>query len=173
MGDLHQHRRAAQQNNFLAPVELIGFVGRKAQRNIGRGRCLTVLIGSPHGVTAHRIVAAIATSAQLLEDPDQRQLFTSGPNRIGRQQLLKLRRPLPQLRPEHLRTVFRYTLRSWAISLIVLMLAPQPPPRPASLADRSNQSRQPATAILQAVNFWTPIPPAQVRQYDGSKLRAE
>ena len=37
MGDLDDHRRAAQQDDFVAPVELIGLPRSKAQRNIGGG----------------------------------------------------------------------------------------------------------------------------------------
>ena len=38
MGDLHDHRHAVQQDDLVAPVELIGFTRRKAQRHIGRSR---------------------------------------------------------------------------------------------------------------------------------------
>jgi hypothetical protein len=36
MGNLHEHRGPAQQDHLVAPVELIGFAWRKAQRDIGR-----------------------------------------------------------------------------------------------------------------------------------------
>ena len=38
MGGLHNHRYAIQQNNLVAPVELVGFTWRKAQWDVGRGR---------------------------------------------------------------------------------------------------------------------------------------
>ena len=71
VGDLHGHRHAAQQDDFVAPVELVGFAWRKAQRNVGRGRGGAALLGPSPGIAAHGIVAAlIATPAQFLEDPD-------------------------------------------------------------------------------------------------------
>ena len=35
MGGLHDHRHAAQQDDLVAPVELVGFTRREAQRDIG------------------------------------------------------------------------------------------------------------------------------------------
>ncbi len=35
MRRLHDHRGPAQQDHFVAPVKLVGFAGRKAQRHIG------------------------------------------------------------------------------------------------------------------------------------------
>jgi hypothetical protein len=68
MGRLHNHRCAIQQNDFMAPVELVGFTRRKAQRHIGRGRRGASLLAPPSGVATHRIVAAgITPAAQLLE----------------------------------------------------------------------------------------------------------
>jgi hypothetical protein len=61
----------AQQDDFVNPVELVGFTRRKAQRNVDPGGGGTVLLGPSPGVAAHSIVAAIiATSAQFLEQPD-------------------------------------------------------------------------------------------------------
>jgi len=100
MGDLHDHRHAVQQNDFMAPVELVGFSGSKAQRHISRGRRLAALLGPASGIAPHCIVAAvIATSAQLLKDPDQRQLLADTLRRIARQQLIEIRCPSTQLRP--------------------------------------------------------------------------
>ena len=45
VGNLHDRRHAVQQNDFVAPVELIGFSGGKAQRDIGCGRRLPMLLG--------------------------------------------------------------------------------------------------------------------------------
>ena len=71
MGDLHGHRHAAQQDDFVTPVELVGFTWREAQRNVDRGGGSAVLLGPSPGVAAHGIVAAIiATPAQFLEQPD-------------------------------------------------------------------------------------------------------
>src|SRR5215469_15831265 len=59
-----------------------------------------MMLGPSSGVAANRVVApVIAAPSQLLEDPDQRQLFASGFSCIAGQQLLELSRPSPQLRP--------------------------------------------------------------------------
>src|SRR5262249_5785751 len=128
----------AQHDNFVAPVELVGFARSKAQRDIGYRRRLPMLLGPSPGIAAHRIVATvIAAPAQFLEDPDQRKLLASGFTRIGCQQLLEaaadrrsfgrgwtFRSYLNDVAPDRsiLRTVFRDTFRSRAISLIVLPL---------------------------------------------------
>ena len=71
MGYLHGDRHAVQQDDLVAPVELIGFPGRKTQRHIGRRCRLPAIFGPFAGIAAHRIVAAlVATTAQLLEDAD-------------------------------------------------------------------------------------------------------
>jgi len=99
MGDLHDHRYPAQHDDFVAPIELVGFARSKAQRDIGCRRRLPMLLGPSPGIAAHRIVATvIATPAQFLEDPDQRQLLASRFTRVGYQQLLEVRCPSPQLR---------------------------------------------------------------------------
>jgi hypothetical protein len=78
MRGLHDHRYAAQQDDLVAPVELIGFPRREAQRDIGRGHRVPALLAPPSGVAAHGIVAAcIAAPPQGLVDPDQRQLLTA------------------------------------------------------------------------------------------------
>jgi hypothetical protein len=73
MGGLHDRHYAIEQDDFMAPVELIGFSRRKAQRDIGcSGRLSTVLAPSP-GITSHGIIiTVIAAATQLFEDPDQR-----------------------------------------------------------------------------------------------------
>ena len=83
MSSLHDHRHAIEQDDFMAPVELIGFPRRKAQRNVGRSRRLSALLAPSPGVTSHGVVTAvIAALTQLLEDPDQRQLLASGLARV-------------------------------------------------------------------------------------------
>jgi hypothetical protein len=47
MGDLHDHRHAVQQDDFVAPVELVGFPGSKAQRHVGHRRRFPMLFGPP------------------------------------------------------------------------------------------------------------------------------
>jgi hypothetical protein len=36
MSDLHEYRRAIEENDLVAPVELVSFSRRKAQRDISR-----------------------------------------------------------------------------------------------------------------------------------------
>jgi hypothetical protein len=98
MGDLHHHRGTAQQDYLVAPVELVGFAWGKAQRDISRRARLPAFFAPPPGVTPHGIVSAVvAAPAQLFENPDQRQLFTSWFGRVRRQQPVELRCPPPQL----------------------------------------------------------------------------
>ena len=60
---------------------------------------MPALLSPSLGVTTHGIVAAvIATPAQFLEDPDQRQLFARSLRRIARQQLVEFCCSLAQLR---------------------------------------------------------------------------
>src|SRR5271156_4516536 len=59
MGDLHDHRHAAQQDDFVAPVELVGLSRSKAQWDIGCSRRLPVLLGPSPGIAAHGIVTAV------------------------------------------------------------------------------------------------------------------
>src|SRR6187200_2501805 len=99
MSDLHDHRRAVQQDDFVAPVELVGLSRSKAQWDVSSGRCLPALLAPPSGVTPHSIVAAvIAAPAQFLEDPNQRQLLACSLRRITRQQLVDLCCPSSELR---------------------------------------------------------------------------
>lgn len=77
MGDLHLHRRAVDQHDLVAPVELVGLAGVEAQRYEGRCRQRGLLALPASSIAAHRIVAAlVAEPAQRLEDPDQRQPLT-------------------------------------------------------------------------------------------------
>src|ERR1700722_1245683 len=100
MGGLHDHRHAIEQDDFMAPVELIGFARRKAQRDVGRSRGFSALLAPPSGVTAHGVVTAvIAATAQLFEDPYQRQLLASSLGRVPCQQSVEFCCPSSQLRP--------------------------------------------------------------------------
>src|SRR5690606_34636966 len=101
-----------EENDLVAPVELIGFSWRKTQRDIGRRRRLPALLAPAPGVTPHGIVAAvIAASAQLFEDPDQRQLFARGFGCVRRQQFIEFRRPSSKLGPRlHLTLILERSL---------------------------------------------------------------
>ena len=91
MGGLHDHRHAAQQNDLVAPVELVGFARSKAQRNIGCSRRCTVLLAPTIPVTPDSIVSTVvAKPTQLLEQSDQRQTFTRRLPLVRQQQLIEL-----------------------------------------------------------------------------------
>jgi hypothetical protein len=61
----------------VAPIELIGFPRRKAQRHIGLRCCCTLLPRPGLGVAPHSIVAAfIAKTAKLFKNTDKRQPFS-------------------------------------------------------------------------------------------------
>src|ERR1700676_3676396 len=99
MGGLHDHRYAIEQDDLVAPVELVDFSRRKAQRDVSRGRRLSTLLAPSPGVTPHGVVTAvIAATAQLFEDPDQRQLLASSLGHIPCQQSVELCCPSSQLR---------------------------------------------------------------------------
>ena len=71
MRQLDGDRHPRDQHHLVAPVELVGLPGRKAQRDVGRRCRLPALLGPSPGVATHGIVAAvIATPTQFLEDPD-------------------------------------------------------------------------------------------------------
>ena len=92
MRDLHRHRDAVQHDDLMAPVELVGFARREAQRHEGGRRhwlaCsrLQRLRVAPHGV----IAALVAEIAQLLENPDQRQPLARRLVRVPRQQPIEI-----------------------------------------------------------------------------------
>jgi hypothetical protein len=99
MGGLHDHRHAIQQDDFVAPVELVGFPRGEAQRYVSRSRPRSPLFGPRPRIAADRVVApVISAPAQLFEDPDQRQLFPSRLNRIACQRRAELARPPAKLR---------------------------------------------------------------------------
>src|ERR1700735_968791 len=90
MCHLLRPRRAVDQHDFMAPVELIGFAGGKTQRNEGtdRGRCVVAL--PDPGIAPNSIVAAfVAETAERLEDPDQRQPFAARLGLVRRQHLIQ------------------------------------------------------------------------------------
>src|SRR4029077_2966009 len=91
MGGLYDHRHAAQHDDFVAPVELVGLSRSEAQRDVRRRRRSPMLLGPSPGVAAQSIIAAvIAAPAELLEDPDQRQLLASRLGRVAFQQFVEL-----------------------------------------------------------------------------------
>ena len=146
MGDLHGHRHAAQQDDLVAPVELVGFTRREAQRNVGRGRRGAVLLGPSPGVATNGIVAAvIATPAQFLEQPDQGQTFTRCLRFVRQQQLIERVSPATNLRQRLLFSLVAKLGRSRADHL------PYDLPRytqlPADRLDRLALSKKRATDL--------------------------
>ena len=98
VGNLHDHRRAVDQHDLVAPVELVGLARREGQRDIGVDRRLRPSTPGT-GVAAHRVVPAlVAERAQGLEHPDQGQPLTRRLRLVGSQQPIQLRLPAPQLR---------------------------------------------------------------------------
>src|SRR4051812_24701438 len=118
MRHLNRDRRAVDQHDLVAPVELESLARRKAQRHVGL-RCRRTGRGAPlPGIVPDRVVAALVTEpAQLLENPDQRQPLATRLALVRKQQVIKLFTPrinprqrlatafvpeLGRLRPDHL-----------------------------------------------------------------------
>ena len=184
VGDLHGHRHAVHQHDLVAPVELVGLARRKAQRHIGRRRRLPRAPCPAPGVAPHRVVAAVVASARAAprrsgsasaarapaspRSPASSRSSSAvhGPS-FGRGWTSRSYANAVSPDRSTLRTVFRDTFSSRAISLIVLpltkMLAPDPrnrlhaqhPPPPAS-----NQSGQRIRPIRRG-SILDADPPAQ------------
>src|ERR1700738_4534900 len=93
-------RCAVDQYDLVAPVELVGFARREAQRYVGFRRRRPAFDAPLLGVTPDRIVAAlVAETPQLLEYPDQRQPFARRSRLIIRQHPVEIAVPCSQLRP--------------------------------------------------------------------------
>ena len=66
-----RHRRAADQHDLVAPVELIRLARREAQRHVGRRQTRHLTASPGSRIPPHSVVAARVTQlAQCLEDPD-------------------------------------------------------------------------------------------------------
>ena len=96
---LDRGRDPIDQDDLVAPVELIGFARGKAQRHEG-GRSAGALGARPdRGIAADRIIPAlIPETAQFLIDLDQRQALPAPTSRVDRQQPAQLLKPGAQLR---------------------------------------------------------------------------
>jgi len=94
MGDLHRRRHPVQDDDLVAPVDLVGLARREDQRNIGISRRAAARLLPGLRMPPDRTVAAlIAKVAKLLENPRQRQPFPRRLARIGRQKPLQLVAP--------------------------------------------------------------------------------
>jgi len=100
MGDFDGHRHAVDQHHLVAPVELVGFSRRKAQRH-ERGGWRRHLFAAPTtGIAADGIIAAlVAETPKFLEDPDQRQPFPGGLRLVRCEDAIKSRLPRPDPGP--------------------------------------------------------------------------
>ena len=68
MGGLHDYRHPAEQDDFVAPVELVSFTRREAQRHERRGRRCAALLAPLPRVTPNGVVSTVvAQTAQFLE----------------------------------------------------------------------------------------------------------
>src|SRR6185369_1465813 len=118
MRHLDGYRRAVDQHDLVAPVELVGLARREAQGYVGFGSRRTARGAPLPGIASYRVVAALVTEpAQLLENADQRQPLTTRLALVCKQQVIKLFAPpvnprqrlasafvpkLGRLRPNHL-----------------------------------------------------------------------
>ena len=74
VGCLHGHRRAVQNDDFMAPIELVGVTRGKTQRHIGLGQRGSAFLAPAPGVTADGVITAfIAKFSQLFIKADKRQ----------------------------------------------------------------------------------------------------
>ncbi len=91
MGNLHRRAHAVDHDDLVAPVELVGFTGRKHQRNVGFGLLLRLTPLPGPAEPAHRIVAAtISGKPQILEHQLERHTLALRPLRILFEHLGKL-----------------------------------------------------------------------------------
>ena len=96
---LHGDRRAVEQDVLVAPVELVGFARREAQRHISRRRPLALPQGPRLRVTPNIVVAAlIAGQPQLLEHALERQPLALGLVDVRRKHRLQRRDERAKLR---------------------------------------------------------------------------
>ena len=99
MGDLHRRGHPVDQNDLVAPVELVGFARIEAQRHEGRGRRRTLRLRPRRCVAPHGVVAALVSERlQLLEDTDRRQPVALRLARVLCQHPVELVPPRPDLR---------------------------------------------------------------------------
>ena len=94
MGHLHGRGHPVDDDDLVAPVELVGLARREAERHERRRHSLA-LPALPGGrVAAHRVVAAVvAESAQLLEDPGQGKALSNRARRVRGQKPVQLVAP--------------------------------------------------------------------------------
>jgi hypothetical protein len=99
MRDLHRRGHPVDQDDLMAPVELVGLARIEAQRHVGGSRRLAFRPRPRRGVAPDRVVAAlVAERLKLLEDPDHRQPIALRLAGVLRQHPIELILPRPDLR---------------------------------------------------------------------------
>lgn len=99
MRNLHRRCHALDQDDLMAPVELIGLAGCIVERHVGFGRHGTSISRPSLRIAPDCIVAAVVTQPpKLFVNPGQRQPFTRGLAFVRSQKALDLGLPLPSLR---------------------------------------------------------------------------
>ena len=99
MSNLHRRRHALDQNDLVAPVELVGLAGRVVERHVRFGRHSPSIFRPSLRIAPDRIVAAIVTQRpKLFVNPDQRQPFTRWFAFVRSQEALDLGLPPTRLR---------------------------------------------------------------------------
>src|SRR5512144_97630 len=96
---LHRRGHPVDQNDLVAPVELIGLAGRETERDVSLGGRRASLLCPGLRVAPDRVVAALITKpAKLLEKANQRQPLPPRLPSIRQKQLLQPIPPRPNLR---------------------------------------------------------------------------
>jgi hypothetical protein len=99
MGDLNRGRDPVDQDDLVAPIELVSLSRIKAQRHIGRSGRFSLGFRPAGRIPPHGIVAAVITkAAKFFKDPDVRQALALRPRRVLGQQIVQLIAPGPDLR---------------------------------------------------------------------------
>ena len=96
MRHLHRHRRAVDQHDLVAPVELVHLPRRNAQRHKSGRRCRRSFALPGGRVSPNRVVSAgVSKRPKLLEHPDQRQKLPARARRVHGKQALESTRHEP------------------------------------------------------------------------------
>ena len=155
MRHLHRHRRAIDQHNLVAPVELVGLPRRKAQRD--EGGCIrnTARLFMELGITPYAVVAAaIAETAKLLVYPHQRQTLACRFAGILRQQPIQIGTP-PVDRRARLMTTLVFELGRVRAQNLAHHL-PRQTKIPADQADRPLLNKMSPTDLRNRLHYQHP-----------------
>jgi hypothetical protein len=94
VSDLDGRRHTVDQNDLVAPVELVGLTRRVIERYVGFRRYGSPVLRPGLGVSPDRVITAVvAEGPNLLVKPDQRQPFARWLAFVGRQKPLDLGLP--------------------------------------------------------------------------------